>query len=309
MLRREAETGGVKITWNRFVMREGIDWPFLYHGILALTFGSLTACLQAGGRLLRQYFIDGLPQLDHVILQDHGGNYWRHDSLNCDREWSLEKTERQMREERYEAYRTKAAREPWVCQHCKTVNRGVACTVQLHPPRPDPLGDPDRRSASPGERRDLQAAAHERPARARTGLGGVRDAVPQRPAADDNEPGPRLPAREPWPVAGAALPVHAEEQFRLVLEYQGRSFQKRIVQMSRRIELSGKRFGDLVVISPEDTGRWKCLCDCGGVAVKNGADLRSGKLKLWVPLCQTGGFAISMSMDMLEPEPIVPGRR
>lgn len=122
-LRAAAECGDVKIVCNRFVLREGVDWPFLYHGIFTCRFGSLATYIQAGGRLLRKH-----PDMDHVIIQDHGGNYWRHDSLNADREWSLDKSERQMREERYERYRTKSDPEPIVCIRCKAVRRGgVTC--------------------------------------------------------------------------------------------------------------------------------------------------------------------------------------
>jgi superfamily II DNA or RNA helicase len=59
----ESRSGGVKVVWNRYVMREGIDCPWFYHGILATIFGSLTAYLQSVGRLLRNF-----PAYDHVCL-------------------------------------------------------------------------------------------------------------------------------------------------------------------------------------------------------------------------------------------------
>lgn len=68
---------------NRFVLREGIDIPELYFGILCTTFG-LTSYIQACGRLLRAH-----PSLDHVRIADHGGNYWRHGYVNDDREWDI----------------------------------------------------------------------------------------------------------------------------------------------------------------------------------------------------------------------------
>lgn len=55
--------GRISVICNRFVLREGIDLPFAYHGIFATVFGSLQSYLQAGGRLLRAY-----PGLDHVCL-------------------------------------------------------------------------------------------------------------------------------------------------------------------------------------------------------------------------------------------------
>lgn len=63
-----SESGNIQVLCNRFVLREGIDAPWLAHGILATVFGSLQSYLQAGGRLLRSHH-----SLDHVTLQDHGG--------------------------------------------------------------------------------------------------------------------------------------------------------------------------------------------------------------------------------------------
>lgn len=122
---RTGETRGVS---NRFVLREGVDWPWLQHGIFACTFGSVASYLQAGGRLLRQYFVDGAPQLEGVTVQDHGGCFWRHDSLNADREWLLTDTDKSLQEKHDEIYRTKAEPEPIVCPKCSKVrSRGAHC--------------------------------------------------------------------------------------------------------------------------------------------------------------------------------------
>jgi len=80
----ESRDGICKVVSNRFVLREGVDWPWLYHCIFATAFGGLSNYLQAGGRLLRAH-----PSLDHVVVQDHGGNWHRHGSLNDDRPWKL----------------------------------------------------------------------------------------------------------------------------------------------------------------------------------------------------------------------------
>lgn len=77
----QVRSGEIKVICNRFVMREGIDLPELYHCILATPIGSLLSYVQTVGRVLR--FHASLP--GHVIVQDHGGNWHRHGSPNEDR--------------------------------------------------------------------------------------------------------------------------------------------------------------------------------------------------------------------------------
>lgn len=121
LLREASKSGLTKGIANRFVLREGIDFPWLAHCIFACTFGSVTSYLQAGGRLLRAH-----PSLTGVTVQDHGGNFWRHDSLNCDREWSLDITEKAIQEKHDELYQTKGKPEPIVCPQCAKVRHGGA---------------------------------------------------------------------------------------------------------------------------------------------------------------------------------------
>lgn len=115
-LRQASESGETKGVSNRFVLREGIDWPHLYHCIFACTFGGVTSYLQSGGRILRAH-----PSLDHVVVQDHGGNYHRFDSLNADRVWSLDDTDRSIQEKHYADLRGKKKPEPIVCPKCSKV--------------------------------------------------------------------------------------------------------------------------------------------------------------------------------------------
>lgn len=123
LLRDASKSGLTKGVSNRFVLREGIDFPWLAHCIFACTFGSVTSYLQAGGRMLRTHH-----SLSEVTIQDHGGNFWRHDSLNCDREWSLDDTDKAVREKHDELYRTKAKPEPIVCPRCHKVRHsGAVC--------------------------------------------------------------------------------------------------------------------------------------------------------------------------------------
>ena len=124
-IERRTRDGEIKVVCNRFVLREGIDWPFIEHGIMATVFGSLTSYLQAGGRIIRAS--DGF---DHVTIQDHGGNWWRHGSLNADRNWQLGSTNRIEYEKRADSIREKKKPEPIVCPNCSSVRlRGSKCVT------------------------------------------------------------------------------------------------------------------------------------------------------------------------------------
>jgi superfamily II DNA or RNA helicase len=114
-----SRAGDLHIVCNRFVMREGIDWPWLAHCIMATVFGSLTSYLQSGGRFLRAY-----PGLDEVCLQDHGGNFHRHGSLNEDRDWFLGLTNSIAVGLRRERLRDRKLTEPITCPKCKLVRSG-----------------------------------------------------------------------------------------------------------------------------------------------------------------------------------------
>jgi len=81
--------GRIQVVCNRFVLREGVDMPWLAHCIMATAFGALSNFLQAGGRLLRAH-----PSFDSVTLQCHGGSWHRFGSLNADRQWTLNDTDR-----------------------------------------------------------------------------------------------------------------------------------------------------------------------------------------------------------------------
>lgn len=114
MLAERSKSGDIKCVTNRFVMREGINWPWLYHGIFATVFGSLTSYIQAGGRLLRND--PSLPGF--VIITDHGGNWHRHGSLNSDREWDLGYDDRIAQGLRKERIQNGDELEPIVCPKC-----------------------------------------------------------------------------------------------------------------------------------------------------------------------------------------------
>lgn len=125
-----SRTGAIALVTNRFVLREAIDMPWLYHGICATVFGAESSYLQSVGRIQR--FTEAY---DHKLWQDHGGSYWRHGSPNADRHWQLGDTNRTRAKERLQTI--KKAEKPelvegiqcprcdgWrtsgsVCPHCK----------------------------------------------------------------------------------------------------------------------------------------------------------------------------------------------
>ncbi len=109
----KSESGEIDILFNWFVLREGIDLPHIGHCIMACVFGSLTSYLQSGGRVIRSH-----PSLDSVIVQDHGGNYVRHGSLNADREWELGQSSYKTTGLRIEGMRERPEMEPIICSKC-----------------------------------------------------------------------------------------------------------------------------------------------------------------------------------------------
>lgn len=118
------QSGDIKVLSNRFVLREGIDLPFVGCGIFATVFGALTSYMQSGGRLLR-----ACPRVgkEKAIIIDHGGNWHRHGSLNADRIWTLGLTNYRAVAERQEALKEKKddkVQEPIVCPECARVRNG-----------------------------------------------------------------------------------------------------------------------------------------------------------------------------------------
>lgn len=109
----QVRSGHVPIVWNRYVLREGIDLPELRHGILATVFGSLSSYIQSCGRLLRS-----AAGKECATIQDHGGNWHRHGSINSNREWSLLLTNHRAVAERHERLREKQELEPVICPQC-----------------------------------------------------------------------------------------------------------------------------------------------------------------------------------------------
>lgn len=118
----DSKAGRIKVICNRFVLREGIDAPWLEHGIFACCFGSVQSYLQSSGRLLR-----ATPGIDRITIQDHGGNFWRHGSVNVDHIWQLEDDAPSVFRRRAERIREKRERPPVVCPKCARVLNRREC--------------------------------------------------------------------------------------------------------------------------------------------------------------------------------------
>jgi len=116
MVLKATEDGGIQVLCNRFVLREGIDLPHIAHGIFATVVGSLRSWLQMGGRVLRAH-----PTTPTVCVQDHGGNYRRHGSLNTNRKWELGQTGYKTTGLRIENMRDKLEPEPITCPKCNAM--------------------------------------------------------------------------------------------------------------------------------------------------------------------------------------------
>lgn len=122
-LAKRSESGDVVQVCNRFVMREGVDWTWLYHCTFATAFGGLKSYLQAGGRVLRAH-----QSLDHCVIQDHGGHWHRLGSLNADRTWELGAQDRVECGVRENRMRAKKEPEPICCPKCRALRlSGPVC--------------------------------------------------------------------------------------------------------------------------------------------------------------------------------------
>lgn len=130
-LARRSKAGEVKVVCNRFVLREGIDWPWIEVGCFATVFGALTSFLQSGGRLLRAH-----PGKEKCTILDHGGNWHRHGSLAVDRHWQLGMTNHREAAERQDRLREKKEQEPITCPQCGKVRSAgptcPACGFTMH---------------------------------------------------------------------------------------------------------------------------------------------------------------------------------
>lgn len=116
---------------NCEVIQQGVDIPNLYHLILARPYGSLANYIQVIGRVIRRS--ESTP--DHVIIQDHGGSWFRHGSPNEDRDWAklFEMSEKDIASERKERLEQQKEPEPITCPACGAVRKdGARCHACGH---------------------------------------------------------------------------------------------------------------------------------------------------------------------------------
>lgn len=108
--------GTIQIVSSYGVLREGVDWPWICHGILVQVCGALSTFLQLAGRLLRAF-----PGKDQCVLQDHSGCWHRHGSPNIDRVWTLGDEDRRIRKEKKKRLEAGDEREPICCPQCHAI--------------------------------------------------------------------------------------------------------------------------------------------------------------------------------------------
>jgi superfamily II DNA or RNA helicase len=118
-----SRSGRIPIVSSCGVLREGVDLPWVVHGILVQVCGRLSTYLQIVGRLLRAY-----PGKELAILQDHAGAFWRHGSPNQDRDWQLDDTDAKIDQRVSKARREGKIAEPIRCPRCGMERlRGPQC--------------------------------------------------------------------------------------------------------------------------------------------------------------------------------------
>ena len=105
--------GIIKVVCSCGVLREGVDWPWIRHGILVQVCGEVSTYLQIAGRLLRAY-----EGKEDAILQDHAGAYFRHGSPNQNRDWKLGDTDKSIARATWQARRNGTEPEPIRCPKC-----------------------------------------------------------------------------------------------------------------------------------------------------------------------------------------------
>lgn len=120
-----SQDGRLQVICSCGVLREGVDLPWIMHGILVQPCHQLKDYLQMVGRLLRACPDRGK---EWCLLQDHAGAAWRHGSPNLDREWKLGNTEKDIARLTMEARQRGDLPDPICCPKCRGVrSKGPKC--------------------------------------------------------------------------------------------------------------------------------------------------------------------------------------
>ncbi len=126
-----SKDGEIPIIWNRFVLREAIDLPWLQCLSLATPIASLTAFVQVVGRVLRACPSIGKTK---AMILDHGGAIRMHGSPNLDRDddWRryFHEREDKISKDRLEELRNPDSKEPEpiTCPQCSMIRKsGPKC--------------------------------------------------------------------------------------------------------------------------------------------------------------------------------------
>lgn len=116
--------GDLVCIWNRFVLREGVDLPWVQHLILATLIGSTQTFDQTLGRGGR-----GFPGKTRCVVQDHGGSWWKPGlgDPNDDRAWDLKWTAGMHAGMDDERRRDDPDRQPWRCPECARILKTRSC--------------------------------------------------------------------------------------------------------------------------------------------------------------------------------------
>ena len=124
------QDGTVPQIWNRYVLREGVDFPWLYLLQLATPIVDLKGYIQVCGRVLRSH-----PTTPEVRIIDHAGCRRMHGSPNDDRDkdwlqYFYESNENKITEDRHERNTSPKDKppEPITCPKCGMIRKsGPKC--------------------------------------------------------------------------------------------------------------------------------------------------------------------------------------
>jgi|DEB0MinimDraft_6_1074348.scaffolds.fasta_scaffold01173_9 superfamily II DNA or RNA helicase len=117
-----SESGEFTVLWNRFILREAVDMPWLAHCIVATSMSGIATYLQSVGRVLR-YF----PAYEHCTIQDHGGNVYLHGYPNEDRDWAeYEQSQTRKKKSQEDGEEKQEPTETRCCMKCHLSSPRVA---------------------------------------------------------------------------------------------------------------------------------------------------------------------------------------